>query len=128
MHRAALVSLPLLFLGACVGPVEHIWDPETFSVEREDRTFAVRAQYDPLELAWFTRVYEPDGYLSYDDRALAIEMVEAEVGPQVCDGNRLQFQPGQVWNADLRLDDNNSLGLSHYMEEIGEWRIVAECT
>ncbi len=129
MRTLLMLSLPVITLGACVGPTEGLLDPETFNVTRDEREFAVRVHYDPLEFAWFTRVYEPDGYLSYDDRALAIDIVSVDIGPNVCgDGQRLQFKPGQVWNAGARLDDNTSLGLSHYMEEIGEWRIVATCT
>lgn len=129
MRYGLLLTLPAMILGACVGPLEGLIDPETFAVTRDEREIAVRAHYDPLEFAWFTRVYEPDGYLSYEDRALAIDVVRTDVGPQICgEGEVLAFEPGQVWNATLRFDDNTSLGLSHYMEDTGEWRIVAECT
>lgn len=128
MRHLLMLSLPVMALGACVGPLEGLIDPETYEVTRDERMFAVRVHYDPLEFAYFTRVYEPDGYLSYGDRALAIDIVANSVGPQVCgEGEVLAFEPGQVWNAGARLDDNTSLGLSHYMEDIGEWRIVAEC-
>ena len=127
--RLPVAAVALVVLGGCVGPLEGMIDPETYTVTRDERIITVRAQYDPMEFAWFTRVWEPDGYLTYDDRALAIEIVSQNVGPQVCgEGSALAFEPGQVWNAALRLDDNNSLGLSHYMEETGEWRIVATCS
>lgn len=129
MRYGLMLTLPAMVLGACVGPLEGLIDPETFEITRDERVFAVRAQYDPLEFAWFTRVWEPDGYLSYSDRTLAIEIVSKNVGPQVCgEGSVLTFEPGQVWNAGARLDDSTSLGLSHYMQDIGEWRIVATCS
>jgi len=129
MRRLSVVALPVIAaLSACVGPAEGLWDPETHIVEADGRTLSIRAQFDPLQFAWFTRAHEPNGYLSYGDRALVIAAVEQQVGPKLCDGQPLTFEPGQVWNADLRLDDNNSLGLSHYMEDIGEWRVVATCS
>lgn len=126
--RAALMLLPIFALAACDPPLEEAWAPETYAFEKEGRALEVRAQYDPVEMGWFTRISEPDGRLELSDRPMVIDLVENQVGPELCDGNPLSFEPGEIWNARTGWSNNPAKGLSHYMSDNGEWQIVARCT
>jgi hypothetical protein len=125
--RAALMVLPLLGLAACDPPFEQTWPPETFSFDRDGRVLEVRAQYDPVEGGWFTRVTNAAGRLERADQAMVMDLVQTQVGPELCDGQPLVAKAGEVWNARSGWSNNPAKGRTHYMATNGEWQIVANC-
>lgn len=126
--RTALMLLSVCAVAGCNAPLEEIWPTKTLSFSKEGRELDVRTQYDPVEGGWFTRVYDPRGRLEQTDRSLVLDLVENQVGPEVCDGKPLEFTPGEIWNARTGWSNNPAKGFSHYMKTHGEWQIVATCT
>ena len=51
--------LMLLALAACDAPLEQVYPRRTMVVEHQAVTYRLRAQYDPVQFAWFASVWSP---------------------------------------------------------------------
>ena len=115
--------LPLiaLFLAACSSPFEEFLPAETHTFKSGTRTYVVRAQYDPFERGWFARVSLPNGMrLEPDDRAAVLNVVQDQLGPKVCDGEKLEVVPEVIWT-------RHGGKTIHYLPQIGMWQLVGTC-
>ena len=117
----ALLPLAVLALAACDPPLEELYPPRFYGFDRAGITYDVRAQYDPFARKWFTRVMSIERPLELDDAALASALVERDLGRELCEGNLLDVEPGEVWNplAGDRVE---------FLEDLGAWHLVGSCT
>ena len=115
-----LIPLIALAFAACDAPMEELWPRQNFAFDRDGRTYDVRVQYDPIEFGYYARVSWIGGKLTFQDRAAAIAVVEEQLGPELCNGGRLDHsaqgafshregQPGQ------------------FLPDMGEWEIFTRC-
>lgn len=117
----ALLPLAVLAMAACDPPLEELYPPRFYAFDRDGITYDVRAQYDPFARKWFTRVMSIERPLDADDGAFATALVEQDLGPQLCGGDYLAVQPGEVWNplAGDRVE---------FLEDLGAWHLVGACS
>ena len=116
----ALLPLGVLVLAACDPPLDELYPARFYAFETDGITYQVRAQYDPFERGWFTRVTSIERPLHADDLAFATGLVENDLGPLVCDGNVLDVEPGDIWNP-LAGDQ------IEFIEGPGSFQLVGRC-
>jgi hypothetical protein len=114
------VPFIVLALGACDAPFEELYPAETFTFGEGSETIDVRAQYDPLERAWFTRSSSRFGKLTVKQRFEIFDLVEQKVGPKLCEGKPLKVEPEKIWSG-------HGATTIRYLPEIGAWQLVGEC-
>lgn len=120
--RAALSALiAVLALGGCSNPFEELYPIKRFSFKQDNRTYDVRAQWDPVARDWFTQTTLRYGRLERDDQGRVTRLVERTLGPQVCEGNRLKVTPADVWSG----YDQTTV---RYLPSNGAWHLVGACT
>ena len=117
----AVLPLAVLALAACEPPLEELFPPRFYTFEHEGIAYGVRAQYDPFERGWFTRVTSIELPLDADDLEFAVAMVENQVGPLVCGGMRLDVEPGDIWN-------DWAGNQVEFLEDVGAWQLVGRCS
>ena len=116
-----LIPLVILLVAACDAPLEHIYPRENMNIYRDGIHYRVRAQFDPIQYEWFTRVWSPNKRLGEEDREIVFDLVEGEVGPKLCEGQRLKIEDGETWHKWT----GPKIELA---KDIGEWRLIGACT
>ena len=116
-----LLPLAVLALAACDPPASELTPPSYYSFEHEGISYDMRAQFDPLVWGWFVRVWSIEVQPDLRDEAAAIQLVEKDLGPQLCAGHEMEVKPGRVWNPMA----GNGI---EYMPNFAGFQFVARCT
>ena len=115
-----LLPLAVLALAACDPPMSELTPPRFYSFEREGIYYDLRAQFDPLVLGWFVRVWSIEVPLDARDQAIAMQIVEQDLGPRLCGGEPMRIRQGNVWNP--RAGDR-----IEYLPTFSGYQFVARC-
>ncbi|MEM7056886.1 MAG: hypothetical protein AAF557_04810 [Pseudomonadota bacterium] len=116
-----ILPLIAMLLAACDQPLQELYPAERHTIETEQRTYLVRAEYDPFERGWFALVSVPDGgRLEPDDRFAVFDVVQNKLGPKVCDGAALEVKPEKIWTG-------HGAKSIRYMPVNGEWQLLGRC-
>lgn len=116
------IPLVAVLLVACSPLPQELYPAEKHTFEADDRTYLVRAEYDPFERGWFAKVSRPDGLrLEPDDRFAVFDVVQNKLGPKLCEGTALEVKPEKIWT--------RHRGKSiRYLPGNGEWQLLGRCT
>ena len=112
-----VMALPL---AACDAPMEEVWPLHSYAIEHGGRVYNVRAQYDPFELGYYVRVWAAAGELNVSDGPAVVAAVEEGLGPELCNGGRLDHTRSGVFS-----HPEGSTGL--FMPELATWELLASC-
>jgi len=121
LARAGLTLALLGGMGACSAPLEDPVSPERHSIVRDGVVYTAIARFDTLQQGYFTRIYPVMLQDRALDRTLAIDLVEQDLGPTLCEGQPLSH------------DETGALSLFGYtnaidpLPSLGGWQILASC-
>lgn len=114
------IPLILLGLAACDAPLEEFWPRQNYTFEKDDRTYMVRVQSDPLDFTYYTRVTTPLYNLGEEDRDAVVALVENELGAKICKSGKMYLDDFLEW----RLHNDDPVLL---LKTIGTYQVVSKC-
>ena len=116
-----LLPLMLIVVGACAAPMDRVETRTSMTVTQGDGQYLVRAAYDPIEFAWFARVWSTGNALTDKDRETAVAVIRDHLAPKVCDGGQMELLDGDDWRS-------LTGGYERFNAATGEWRFAGTCT
>lgn len=94
----SLLPFAVIALAACDPPATELTPPRFYTFEREGISYDLRAQFDPFVWGWFVRVWSLEVPMDARDLAVALQIVEQDLGSRLCGGEPMTIRPGDVWN------------------------------
>ncbi len=93
-----LLPLAVMALAACDPPMTELTPPRFYTFDREGVSYDMRAQFDPFVWGWSVRVWSIEVPMDARDVAVAMQLVEQDLGPRLCGGEPMRINPGADWD------------------------------